>query len=81
MAFEKVNERWEVGVGISDGQFQQVSFVNGICTVGPWGCMLVCVYVSARSVTLNFLCDVGVMPDTTTCIHLRGHTSTSTNYT
>lgn len=33
VAFEKVNERWEVGVGISDGQFQQVSFVNGICTV------------------------------------------------
>ncbi len=33
VAFEKVNPRWEVGVGISDGQFQQVSFVNGICTV------------------------------------------------
>lgn len=34
VAFEKVNDRWEVGVGVSDGQFQQVSFVNGICTVG-----------------------------------------------
>lgn len=33
IAFERVNPRWEVGVGISDGQFQQVSFVNGICTV------------------------------------------------
>ena len=39
VAFEKVNDRWEVGVGISDGQFQQVSFVNGICTV----CVCVCV--------------------------------------
>ena len=25
-------ERWEVGVGVSDGHFQQVSFVNSICT-------------------------------------------------
>ena len=33
VAFERVNPRWEVGVGLSDGQFQQVSFVNGICTV------------------------------------------------
>jgi hypothetical protein len=24
IAFEKVNPRWEVGVGMSDGQFQQV---------------------------------------------------------
>ena len=31
--FEKVNERWEVGVGLSDGTFQQVSFVNSICTM------------------------------------------------
>ncbi|OMJ76839.1 hypothetical protein SteCoe_23685 [Stentor coeruleus] len=30
--FEVVNDRWEVGVSISDGVFQQVSFVNGICT-------------------------------------------------
>ncbi len=28
----KLNERWEIGIGLSDGQFQQVSFVNGICT-------------------------------------------------
>ena len=27
------NERWEVVVSLSDGQFQQVSFVNSICTV------------------------------------------------
>eukprot|EP01031_Cornospumella_fuschlensis_P008278 gene8278-10209_t len=32
VAFEKVNERWEVGVGVSDGAFQQVSYVNSICT-------------------------------------------------
>ena len=31
-AWEKVNERWEIGVGPSDGQFTQVSFVNSICT-------------------------------------------------
>ena len=32
--FEKVNDRWEVCVTISDsGAFQQVSFVNGICTM------------------------------------------------
>lgn len=30
--FEVVNDRWEVGVSISEGVFQQVSFVNGICT-------------------------------------------------
>jgi DNA topoisomerase-2 len=29
---EKVNERWEVAVGPSDGTFQQISFVNSICT-------------------------------------------------
>lgn len=33
VAFERVNERWEVGVGISDGSFQQVSYVNSICTI------------------------------------------------
>ncbi|DBA89075.1 hypothetical protein WJX77_009498 [Trebouxia sp. C0004] len=30
--FEKVNERWEVGVGLTDGRFQQISFVNGVNT-------------------------------------------------
>ncbi|KAH7659032.1 DNA topoisomerase type IIA protein [Dioscorea alata] len=29
---ERVNERWEVCVSLSDGHFQQVSFVNGIAT-------------------------------------------------
>ena len=33
IAFERINERWEVGVGVSDGSFQQVSFVNSICTM------------------------------------------------
>jgi len=32
VVFQKVNDRWEVGVGISDGQMQQISFVNSICT-------------------------------------------------
>jgi DNA topoisomerase-2 len=31
-AFEKVNEHWEIGVGVSDNGFQQISFVNSICT-------------------------------------------------
>ena len=30
--FGKVGDRWEVGFAISDGIFQQVSFVNCICT-------------------------------------------------
>ncbi|XP_042514754.1 DNA topoisomerase 2 [Macadamia integrifolia] len=30
---EKVNERWEICVSLSEGQFQQVSFVNGIATI------------------------------------------------
>ncbi|KAL1223306.1 DNA topoisomerase 2 [Cardamine amara subsp. amara] len=30
---EKVNNRWEVCVSLSDGQFQQVSFVNSIATI------------------------------------------------
>jgi len=30
--YEKVNDRWEVAISVSDGQFQQVSFVNSICT-------------------------------------------------
>lgn len=29
---EKVNDRWEVGFAVSDGSFQQVSFVNSIAT-------------------------------------------------
>ncbi|XP_038982287.1 DNA topoisomerase 2 [Phoenix dactylifera] len=29
---EKVNDRWEICVSLSEGQFQQVSFVNGIAT-------------------------------------------------
>jgi len=32
VAYETVGDRWEVGVGPSDGSFQQVSFVNAICT-------------------------------------------------
>ncbi len=32
VSFERLNERWEVGVGPSDGSFQQVSFVNSIST-------------------------------------------------
>lgn len=30
---EVVNERWEVAVVLNDEQFQQVSFVNSICTI------------------------------------------------
>ncbi|KAI6694782.1 hypothetical protein NL676_022492 [Syzygium grande] len=30
---ETVNDRWEVCVSLSEGQFQQVSFVNGIATI------------------------------------------------
>ncbi|KAL5827358.1 hypothetical protein ACOSQ3_019200 [Xanthoceras sorbifolium] len=30
---EKVNDRWEVCVSLSEGQFQQVSFVNSISTI------------------------------------------------
>ncbi|KAK3287336.1 hypothetical protein CYMTET_5151 [Cymbomonas tetramitiformis] len=30
--YEQVNDRWEICVSVSEGQFQQVSFVNGICT-------------------------------------------------
>ena len=28
----KAGDRWEVGIGVSDGHLQQVSFVNSICT-------------------------------------------------
>ncbi|KAJ8748764.1 hypothetical protein K2173_011319 [Erythroxylum novogranatense] len=31
--YQKVNDRWEVCVSVSEGQFQQVSFVNGIATI------------------------------------------------
>merc|ERR1719169_119574 len=31
--YERVSDRWEVGVSITDGAFQQVSFVNSINTV------------------------------------------------
>ncbi|GJN02575.1 hypothetical protein PR202_ga19937 [Eleusine coracana subsp. coracana] len=30
---EKVNDQWEVGVSVSGGQFEQVSFVNKVATV------------------------------------------------
>lgn len=30
---ERVNGRWEVVVAATDGQFQQVSFVNSVCTI------------------------------------------------
>ncbi len=30
--FEKVNDRWEIGVGVSDGSFSQISYVNSIST-------------------------------------------------
>ncbi len=29
---ERINDRWEVAIAPSDGQFEQVSFVNAICT-------------------------------------------------
>lgn len=32
LVYEKPHDRWEVAVSISDGQFQQVSYVNSICT-------------------------------------------------
>jgi DNA topoisomerase-2 len=32
VAFERFGDRWEIGVGVSDGTFQQVSFVNSIST-------------------------------------------------
>ncbi|KAF7079925.1 hypothetical protein CFC21_084086 [Triticum aestivum] len=31
--YQKINDRWEVCVSLSEGQFQQVSFVNGIATI------------------------------------------------
>jgi DNA topoisomerase-2 len=32
VVFEKPHERWEIGVALSEGQFQQVSYVNAIST-------------------------------------------------
>ena len=31
--FETVNDRWQVGVGLTEGHFQQISFVNSINTL------------------------------------------------
>merc|ERR1711871_866056 len=32
-AFETINERWEIAASVSsDNQFEQISFVNGVCT-------------------------------------------------
>jgi len=31
--YERVSDRWEIGVGVTDGSFQQVSFVNSINTI------------------------------------------------
>ena len=33
IGFERSSDRWEIGFGVSDGTFQQVSFVNSICTM------------------------------------------------
>ena len=30
---EKINDRWEIGVALSDDGFKQHSFVNGVCTI------------------------------------------------
>lgn len=30
---EKVNDRWDICVGLSEGHFQQVSFVNKVATI------------------------------------------------
>lgn len=37
MFHQVLNSRWEICVTVSDGQFEQVSFVNSICTTkgGP----------------------------------------------
>lgn len=31
--YERFGDRWEIGITTSEGQFQQVSFVNSICTM------------------------------------------------
>jgi len=33
VVYEKAGDRWEIAMAVSDGQFQQVSFVNSIATV------------------------------------------------
>ena len=33
IVYLRVNDRWQVAVSVSDGSFDQVSFVNSICTV------------------------------------------------
>lgn len=33
VVYERVNDRWEVAFALSEGGFQQVSFVNSICTM------------------------------------------------
>ena len=48
-AFERVNDRWEIGVGVSDGSFQQVSFVNSIATTkGGQHCTYIADQITAR---------------------------------
>ena len=70
--FEKVNERWEVGVGLSDGTFQQVSFVNSICTM-KGGCHVayiadqVATRLAAVSVRSYYACTISIL--LTYCIH------------
>ncbi|KAJ3179046.1 DNA topoisomerase 2 [Gaertneriomyces sp. JEL0708] len=32
IVYEQAHDRWEIAFAVSDGQFQQVSFVNSICT-------------------------------------------------
>ncbi|KAJ3340537.1 DNA topoisomerase 2 [Gonapodya sp. JEL0774] len=32
IVYERVSDRWEIGFALSDGQFQQISFVNSIST-------------------------------------------------
>jgi DNA topoisomerase-2 len=32
IVYEQVNDRWKIGVSLSDGHPQQVSFVNSVCT-------------------------------------------------
>lgn len=36
LVHEIVNQRWEVGVAMSDKGFQQASFVNSIATTKVW---------------------------------------------
>ena len=43
--FERVNDRWEVCVSLSEGQFTQVSFVNAICTTKGAVCLRLCLVI------------------------------------